>query len=183
MTAPVTPQQEVWATFAGAIDQGSINRLFTAFALATQNKVPRLHLLFQSSGGYVGDGIALYNVLKALPLELTMYNAGNVASIAAIAFLGAKTRKASAHAAFMIHRTTRQELATATRLKAATESLLLDDKRTEDILRAHITLDAEKWKELDYHDVVFSAQEAVNVGMAQTIGEFAPPVGSMIYNI
>src|SRR5207249_2269497 len=39
------------------------------------------------------------------PVELTAYNSGTVASGAVIAFLGAKKRKASASATFMLHRT------------------------------------------------------------------------------
>lgn len=64
-----------------------------------------MHAVFQSTGGGIGDGICLYNVFKALSIDLTLYNTGHVASIAVLAYLGAKHRKVSRHAAFMIHRT------------------------------------------------------------------------------
>jgi ATP-dependent Clp protease protease subunit len=64
---------------------------------ATQGGVTELHLLIQSSGGMVGDGISLYNFFRSLPLDLHVYNTGTVASIAAIAFLGAKRRYTSAN--------------------------------------------------------------------------------------
>ncbi len=175
--------EEIYGTFAGNVDQANVQRIFTGMSAAMANGVKTVHLLFHSSGGFVGDGVALYNYFCSLPIDLTLYNAGNVASIATVAFLGAKKRKVSAHATFMIHRTMRQELTTAARLKVAAEALLIDDTRTEAILRAHITLSDERWKELDYHDVVFSADEAVDVGLADDIAEFSPPPGTQVYNI
>jgi ATP-dependent Clp protease protease subunit len=93
-------------------------------------------LLFQSNGGLVGDGICLHNFFRALPIELTLYNVGSIASIAVTAYLGAKHRKASAYAAFMLHRTyASPQAATSDRLHAIAQSVSLDDERTEAILR------------------------------------------------
>src|SRR5213080_2998307 len=105
MTAlPVLPS-EVWATFAGPIDQAAVQRALSNLATASGTGVKHVHLLFQSLGGTVGDGVCLYNVFRALPFDLTLYNAGSVQSIAVISYLGAKRRKASTHATFAIHRT------------------------------------------------------------------------------
>jgi ATP-dependent Clp protease protease subunit len=184
MTAPAPLPEEVYAAFAGNIDQAADQRLFQGFSGAMAQGVKRVHLLFQSSGGFVGDGIAVYNFFHALPIELTLYNAGAVQSIATIAYLGAKKRKTSAYATFMIHRTVvSPQFASANRLKATTESLILDDKRTEAILREHVTFSAEKWKELDYHDVTFSAEDSVKAGIADEIAEFAPPAGTVVLNV
>ena len=38
----------------------------------------------------MGDGIFIYNLLKTTPLEITVYNSGQVASAGVLAFLGAK---------------------------------------------------------------------------------------------
>ena len=51
-------------------------------------RVAHVHLLFQSNGGTVGDGLCLYNFFRSLPISLTFYNTGSVASVAAIAYLG-----------------------------------------------------------------------------------------------
>jgi hypothetical protein len=44
---------ELWAAFAGMIDQATVNRFIVALAQATApaNKVDRADLLFQSTGG------------------------------------------------------------------------------------------------------------------------------------
>src|ERR1700737_2724923 len=93
-----------YATFAGPIDQQSVQRFFTSIAAGSANKIEHIHILFQSFGGAVADGICLYNFFRALPIDLTLYNGGNVSSAATIAFLGAKGRKVTANATFMIHR-------------------------------------------------------------------------------
>jgi ATP-dependent Clp protease protease subunit len=177
-------QPEVYAMFSGNVDQASLARIMASLGAAANNRVPRLHLLFQSSGGLVGDGVALYNFFKALPIPLTVYNVGSVSSIAALAYLGAEERKVNAHATFMLHRTyASPQAASAERLQAIAKSLLLDDQRTEAILRQHLTLDEARWADHRSNDIWFSAQEAVDAGFATSIGDFAPPKGSLIFSI
>jgi ATP-dependent Clp protease protease subunit len=140
--------------------------------------------MFQSTGGYVGDGICLYNFFKSLTIDLTIYNAGFVQSIAAVAFLGAKKRKTSARATFMLHRATNSpQFATATRLQAVADSVILDDRRIESILKEHLALTPEHWTNMNHHDFIFSGEEAIKLKMAHEIGEFSPPPGTQIFNI
>src|ERR1035438_7167886 len=93
---------ELYAVFCGQIDQLSVQHIFAAVEEASRNSVKSIHILFQSSGGCVGDGVCLYNFFRVLPFDLTLYNVGSVQSIAAIAYLGAKHRKTSAHALFQL---------------------------------------------------------------------------------
>ena len=162
-----TSPPPVYATFAGTIDQAAVQRMFQGFTGTMSTGTQEVHLLFHSGGGFVGDGIALYNFFRALPIDLTLYNAGTVGSIATIAYLGARKRKTSAYAAFMIHRSyVSPPFATARRLEGTTKSLLLDDERSEAILREHLKLSDEHWRDLEHHDVNFSARQAVDIGLA-----------------
>src|SRR5260370_14594295 len=113
-----------------------------------------MHLLLQSNGGTVGDGICLYNFFKTFPVDLIVYKVRAVKSIAVIAYLGAKTRKTSARALFMLHRTSSPAQATmAVTLKGVAKSLTLDDQRAESILKESVTLlGNEQWSNLDYYD-------------------------------
>jgi ATP-dependent Clp protease protease subunit len=43
--------------------------------------------LVQSTGGFVGDGIAIYNYLRNVPIEIIAYNGGMVSSIAVLVFI------------------------------------------------------------------------------------------------
>jgi ATP-dependent protease ClpP protease subunit len=40
-----------------------------------------------------------------------------------------------------------------------------------------------KWAHFDHNDLWFSAEEAVQFGIADEIAEFAPPVGTKLYNL
>src|SRR5690242_7037686 len=91
---------DIWTTYVGEINQANLPRLTNALGLAVSNNAKRIHMAFETSGGFVADGIFLYNLLRVMPFELTMYNCGSVDSIGIIAFLGAKNRKACANATF-----------------------------------------------------------------------------------
>ncbi len=166
-TPLAVPKAEIYATFCDEINQASVQRIFQNFNLASNptNNVGRVHLLFQSTGGFVGDGICLYNFFRSLPVACTIYNTGAVQSIAVAAFLGIKDRKASTHAVFTIHRSNMAPRATtAGGLEACAKSLTLEDARTEKILREHITMSNEQWSIWnDGHDIMLSAEQAVEV--------------------
>jgi len=174
---------ELYGTISGIIDQAAIQRIFGSFGFASQNGVLKAHVLFQSTGGGIGEGIALYNYFRALQIDLTLYNVGSVSSIAVVSYLGARHRKVSRHAAFMIHRTqTTTQAANTQTIKAFAESAVLFDKNTESILREHIkNLSAEKWAHFNHNDLWFSADDAVKCGLADEIVDFAPPAGARIY--
>jgi ATP-dependent Clp protease, protease subunit len=175
---------EVYGIFCSAINQETANKIANTMSIASNQNVQHVHLLFQSIGGSVSDGIFLYNLFKALPIKLTLYNAGQISSIAAVAYLGAQGRKTSASATFMLHRSTNTpQVATAANMQEIVKSLILDDERTDSILREHVTFHETLWSQLNHHDIYLSATEAVKFGLAQEIGEFSPPVGSKLFNI
>ena len=85
----------------------------------------------------------LYNFFRTIPIELTLYNGGQVSSAGVVAFLGARHRKTSPNATFMIHRSTNTaQFATSTKLTHMAQSLILDDQRCEAIIRNHVNLSA-----------------------------------------
>ncbi len=183
-TSPPPVPDKLYGIFAGPIDQAAVQRVANNIALASQAKVKEVHLLFQSVGGGIGEGKFLYNVFRTLPFDLVLYNAGIVASIAVIAYLGAKKRKVSAHATFMIHRTQTTAMSANTEtIKALAKAAILADETTESILRTHINLPDDRWSEFNYHDLHFSAKEAVEFGIADEIAEFAPPAGTQLFSI
>jgi ATP-dependent Clp protease protease subunit len=175
---------DVYAVFCSSIDQAAVQRLFAAVALASQKSVQRVHLLFQSTGGNVADGVCLYNFFKTAPVDITLYNVGSVQSVAAVAYLGARNRKTSARATFQFHRTTASPQGVRIgQLKTIAESVIADDARTESILREHLNISADKWAVLDRGDLWFTGDEAIAARIADQIAEFAPPAGSMIYSL
>ena len=84
---------EVFAIFCGGIEQATAQKVVNSLTIAMGGKVKHVHLLFQSAGGYVGDGVFLYNLFRSIPIELTLYNVGQISSAGVVAYLGAKRRK------------------------------------------------------------------------------------------
>jgi ATP-dependent protease ClpP protease subunit len=185
MTSPAPPSNPVYAAFVGTIDQSATQRIVQGVTAAMSNSVTHIHLLFQSTGGFIGDGVFLYNFFRGLKMPLTLYNIGGVYSIGVIAYLGATERKVSAYASFMVHRSTLSPKATTmSGLQATAHSLSVDDQRTEAILKDHTKLTPEHWQRLDAgDDVTMSAKEALAVGIATEIAEFSPPDGVPLFNV
>jgi ATP-dependent Clp protease protease subunit len=162
-----------------------VRRVFSAGPVAVNSKVRKIHLLIHSTGGFVGDGIALHNYLRNLPIEITTYNAGAVSSIAVIVYLAGKVRNVSKAATFMIHKSTITSPAPATAelLKLTTESLMVDDARSEAILRDYVNLPLKKWRAHERGPLTLTAEESVQFGLAHAIADWAPPAGASISTI
>jgi ATP-dependent Clp protease protease subunit len=173
-------EASAYALFAGEINQDSVQRIFGAIGTASRTGITSIHLLFQSAGGFVGDSVCLYNFFKTANIDLTLYNVGSIQSGAVIAYLGAKKRKTSARATFMLHRAyISPQMAGAGRLKSIAEGIVLDDQRTDSILREHLTLTDAQWSELNHHEMYFSGEDTVKIGLANEIADFAPPPGQL----
>jgi ATP-dependent protease ClpP protease subunit len=182
-TQPSLPS-EVYAIYCGGIEQATAQKVVNSLTIAMGGKVKHVHLLFQSAGGYVGDGVFLYNLFRSVPIELTLYNAGQISSAGVVAYLGSRNRKTTKSATFMFHRSTNSpQFATATKLDYIAKSLVLDDARTDAIVREHVKLPDELWKDMIHHDVYLSGEEAVQFGLATAIGDFSPPAGIQVFNL
>jgi ATP-dependent Clp protease protease subunit len=175
-----------YGTFCGPITTDTIGRFIHCLNVATQTNSSGLHILFQTSGGNIGDGIALHNFLKTYPIEVTLYNAGTIASVGVIIYMAAKRRVVSKHGTFMVHRSTSFPIGThsASKLESTAKSLRIDDDRTEAILREYLAFSRRKWSDLRNNaEFWFSSKDAIASGMADYVGEFAPPIGTKIFSI
>jgi len=181
MTNGVAPAKEVYGIFTGPIDQAAAQRISNAMSLAINNGVQGIHLLFQSGGGNVGDAIYLFNLFRSLPISLTLYNIGSIASIAVIAYLGAAKRITTSNATFMVHRI--PVGATSGKLQSADNTAILDEKRIESILQSKLKLPEDKMKLRSVANLSLSADEAVAAGLATSIGDFIPPKGQLMFCI
>lgn len=178
-------EQHGYFTLSGDVNSDMVRRVFNAAADITEDKLSTAHILIQSNGGYVSDGICLYNFLSKLPFDIVTYNAGAVASIAVTLFLAGRHRHASDTARFMVHKShaTASPGSRPDALSIIVEGLRADDMRTERILRGHVSLTEEQWQVHAYSDLHLTADQALEVGMIESIRDFAPPKGKRLTNI
>ncbi|HEX8479554.1 MAG TPA: ATP-dependent Clp protease proteolytic subunit [Telluria sp.] len=176
---------EAWFTLSGDVNSDMVHRVFESVAAMAADGIDTAHVLVQSNGGYVSDGLCLYNFLANSPVEFVMYNGGAVASIAVILYLAGTRRYASDTARFMVHKShaTASPGARPDALNIIVEGLRADDARTESILRRHIELTPEQWAIHQYSDLHLTARDAKIARMIHAVGDFAPPKGARMRNI
>src|SRR5258708_31293346 len=101
--ADLAGQKSAYFGFTGPLDSASATRIAAALNSAVNSSCDEVHLSFSSIGGYVADGIYLYNYIRSLPLKVVAYNVGSAASIAVVVFVAAEERYCSSHSMFIIH--------------------------------------------------------------------------------
>jgi len=178
-------EKQAWFTLSGDVNSDMVHRVFEAVANMTEDGIDTAHVLLQSNGGYVSDGLCLYNFLASSPIKFVMYNGGAVASIAVVLFLAGARRHASETARFMIHKShaTASPGSRPDALNIIVEGLRADDARTESILRKEIELSPEQWSVHQYGDLHLTARDAKNAKMIHEVADFRPPKGAMLRNI
>lgn len=183
---PPTIPPVIYATLTGIVDASMVQRVFAAGAPIVNSKVKTVHLLIQSTGGGIGDGIALYNYLRNLPIELVTYNVGQVSSIAVLIYLSGKRRLVNKSATFMLHKSTMTLITPAPveQLQRAAQGLSIEDARSEAILHEHLpALPPELWERHERGELTLTAEESVTFGLAHELGDFAPPAGSSLSTV
>jgi ATP-dependent Clp protease protease subunit len=176
---------EAYFTLSGDVNSDMVHRVFEAVSDMTEDGIETAHVLVQSNGGYVSDGLCLYNFMANSPIEFIMYNAGAVASIAVVLFMAGTRRYASDTARFMIHKShaTASPGSRPDALNIIVEGLRADDARTEAILRKRIELTPEQWAIHQYGDLHLTARDAKVAGLIDDVVDFAPPKGAPLHNI
>jgi len=176
---------EAWYTLSGDVNDSMVRRMFDANAQMARDGVQVAHLLLHSHGGYISDGLCLYNVLSASPVRYVMYNAGVVASIAVTLFLAGDQRYASETARFMIHKSHASPGSGigADELAVVVEGLRADDTRTESVLRKFLRLTPEHLLVHARTDLHFTARDALAAGLIDEIRDFSPRPGAPLINI
>lgn len=140
-TSEPKPSNRLYGVFAAGIDPETAKRFANNLAGATSKGFTEAHIQIQTQGGSVADGIFLYNLVKASPIPITVYNGGTIASIGTVFLLGAQRRVASETALFMIHRTTFATLGIPRELLSELAAVAqLEDDRTLEILQRHVKL-------------------------------------------
>jgi len=84
----------------------------------------------------------------------------------------------------MLHRSTNSpQFATASKLEHISKSLILDDLRSETIIKEHAKFPPELWTALQHDDLYLSGEEGVTYGLADGVAEFSPPLGTQVFNV
>lgn len=172
-----------YLSFCGTIDEASATRIAKMLNAAVNERYDSVYITISSNGGYVNDGVYLYNHIRSLPIPVTFHNIGTVASIAATVFVAADTRYCSKNSTFMIHPVLTPAGQSTMAIETALKSALLDEQRIERILSDRTGLTEELLLERRLKDSYFAAEQALENGLIGGIKEFCLPPGNQIFQI
>lgn len=156
----------------GEITPETVNSLISQIRyLARLDAEKEITIYINSPGGQVSSGLALYDVMQAVPCPIRTVCMGTAASMGAILFAAGSQRDILPHGKVMIHDPlmTNCPGGSALQLKSISESLMRTREITGQILAelTHHTLDEIFVKTAE--DTYFYAEEAVAFGLADRI--------------
>ena len=125
-------------------------------------------------------GINIYNVLKALPFELEIYNVGNIDSIGNVIFQAGNKRFASTHCTFLFHGVTSSpstEPMGELTLNERLNSVRADQARITKVLEETTKMGHAEIEDLFLHSETKTAENALEEGIVDKIRDPQIPDG------
>ena len=175
-------------TFVGPITYPATKFLRNSCCGAANSGVQKLTLLISSTGGSTFEGFALFNFLRALPLELEMHNIGSIDSIANVVFLAGTKRLACPTSRFLFHDFTwsyKQETLDRDHMRERAESLNADAAQFTEVFAKHTGLSESDFNRLQLlkSPTIVKPDTAKEWGIVHEIAEVRVPVGVSVFNI
>lgn len=156
----------------GEINADSVNSLIRQVRyLASQSPDEEITIYINSPGGQVSSGLALYDVMKAVKCPIRTVCVGTAASMGAVLFASGDRRDMLPHAKVMIHDPllTSMPGGSALKLKSMSDSLMQTRESLAQLLADQTGKTLEEIFEKTAEDTWFTAQEAVDFGLADRI--------------
>ncbi len=157
----------------GEINEELVNSLIREIRyLEREDPKGEIKLFINSPGGLVSEGLALYDVMKAVTCSITTVCMGLAASMAAILFAAGDRREMLAHSRVMIHDPLiggQGLTGSASKLNAQIGDLMNTRMITAGILAEHTGHTVDEILEKTASDSYFYAEEAIAFGLADRV--------------
>lgn len=155
----------------GSVDADMVNSLIAQIRyLAAEAPNEEITMFINSPGGSVPDGMALLDVMAAVPCPIRTVCVGTAASMASLLFVCGDTRDMLEHSHLMIHDPLVQNLSgSALRIDVASKNLL---KTREIIGKIYAKASGKTMDEIfviTREDTMLDAQTALEMGFADRI--------------
>ena len=163
-------RREIWLT--GEItDQTSDAIISQILHLAAEAPDQEITLYIDSPGGSVSAGLAIYDVMQAVPCKIRTVCIGMAASMAAILFAAGNRREILPHGEIMVHDplTCGGTSGSALAVQSKSSRLMRMRRTLCGILAQHTGKSLQQIYRSTAKDTFFEADEAVQFGLADTI--------------
>ena len=176
----LTGKKPCCLSFTAEINQQTTEALMGAMGTVSQEH-DEILLMFSTPGGSVSSGIAVYNMIRALPVPVTTYNIGNVDSIGNVIYQAGSKRWCAETSRFMFHGVSvdiregsRLELKQLKELIGGIEN---DQKRISEIMASHTSLSEESLERLFLEMSFLGSRDAKDKGVTDEVGDINLPRG------
>lgn len=155
----------------GSVDTDMANSLIAQIRyLAAEDPSGEITMFINSPGGSVPDGMALLDVMEAVPCPIRTVCVGTAASMASLLFVCGDTRDMLEHSRLMIHDPLLQGVSgSALKIETITKNLL---KSRETICKIYAKVSGKTLDEIyamTCEDTFLDAQTALEMGFADRI--------------
>ena len=130
-----------------------------------------IHVRINSPGGYVFEGLAIYNALYASSKKIITYNDGLCASMAALILLAGDEIHAFSNSLLMIHNSSSGYWGNKKEVEKQLEASLKIDQALGTAIEERLSIDSTAVEKdyLNYEDNWFTAKEAQDAGFYDVI--------------
>ncbi len=159
--------------FVGTPITDSVANIVIAQLLFLQkdNKNQEIQLYINSPGGYVSDGLAIYDTMQYLTCDVATYCIGQAMSMGALLLTaGTKGKRfALPHARVMLHQPSGGVGGTAADIERHTEEILKLRREMNEIIAHHTGQSVERVEEDSDRDFFLNAKEAKEYGLVDEV--------------
>lgn len=134
-----------------------------------QVATPTINVRLNSPGGDVFDGIAILNALRSHPATVNVTVDSMAASIASVIAMAGDTITMAPNSQMMIHQASGIAIGNAVDMRDLADLLDKQDTNIASIYAARAGGDAETWLAAMAAETWYSAQEAVDAGLADNV--------------
>jgi len=153
------------------IDEDSVNSMIMQLLyLQRQDQNEEIIIYINSPGGLIMEGLALYDTMQAISNPIKTICMGTAASMASILFAAGDNRLIFPHSKVMIHDPRIMRTGgSALEVETISQNLLKSREIMAEILSSHTGRTVNEILEKTRTDSYFSAEEAVEFGLADEI--------------
>ena len=177
---------EIYLNFNLEVNPQSTQALFKLIQDQLSKGMKKLNLLISSPGGFVDSGIAIYNFLKGLPIEVVTHNYGSCDSIAALVFCAGLKRYTVTNSRFLLHGISlpiENQRFNETSLKETLESLKNQRETISKIIAKECKTKVGDVEKNMLEGIILNSEEASKYGLVTEIKDDLIPAGVNFINV
>lgn len=179
--------KDLYIRFMSPVTPFSTERLLTIIDTYLRQGIERIHLLINSPGGSVTHGLAIYNFLKGIPIEIITHNFGTVDSIGVILYCAGVKRFAVPQARFLLHPVLVNFLPNAQMdehaLKEVQNGLLTDQENIAKVIAATVAKPSEEIMKSIHSRTTLNSTTAEKFGLVQKIQDVLIPTSDVLFEV